>query len=86
MVKTPLVLPADLLESIDKLLGKRRRSKFVAEAAWKELKRLRLQRALDRAAGVWKDEDHPELVERGTYHWVRETREGANERLGEITR
>ena len=61
MVKTPLTLPEDILQSIDKLMGKRKRSKFIAEAARKELKRVQLQRALERAAGAWKENDHPEL-------------------------
>jgi len=39
---------------------------------------LSLLRALREAAGVWKDEDHPELVEKGTYQWVRELREKEN--------
>jgi hypothetical protein len=40
-----------------------------------QLKRARLQRALEKAAGSWKDEDHPDLNEKGTYQWVRELRE-----------
>ncbi len=86
MKKTPLTLPADILESIDKLMGKRKRSQFIAEAARKELKRVQLQRALDRAAGSWKDEDYPELKKKGTYRWVRELREEADKRFEEITR
>ena len=44
-------------------------------------KRLRLERALKEAAGAWKDEDHPELVETGTYEWVREIREETERRI-----
>lgn len=46
----------------------------------KELKRIRLLKAIQEAAGAWKDEDHPELAEKGTYRWVRELREGENRR------
>lgn len=84
MKKTPLTLPEDVLESIDHLMGKRQRSKFIAEAARKELKRIRLQRALDKAAGLWKDEDHPDIKEKGTYGWVREMREKSGKRLESI--
>lgn len=42
------------------------------------MKRTQLLRAIQEAAGVWKDEDHPELVEKGTYQWVREQREEEN--------
>jgi len=42
-------------------MGKRKRSRFITEAARKELKRTHLERVLGKAAGAWKDEDHPEL-------------------------
>ena len=84
--KAHLVFPEDLLQAIDKLVGKRGRSKFVVEATRKELKRVQLLRALEEAAGSWKDEDHPELVEKGTYQWVREQRETEEERFKEISR
>jgi len=50
----------------------------MVEAARKELKRVRLLQAIQEAAGSWKDEGHPELVEKGTYLWVRELREEEN--------
>ena len=54
---------------IDTLVGKRGRSKFLAHAAEKELMRLRQIKALESAAGSWKDEDHTEL-KRGAAKWV----------------
>jgi len=84
--KAHLVFPEDLLQAIDKLVGKRGRSKFVAEATRKELQRMQLQKALEKAAGAWKDEDHPELKEKGTYQWVRDLREEAEKRFKEISR
>jgi len=86
MVKPHLVIPKEILESIDKLVGKRKRSKFITEIARKELKRIRLQRALDKAAGAWKDDDHPELKEKGTYRWVRDLREEAEQRFKKIVK
>ena len=83
--KAHLVFPEDLLQAIDKLVGKRGRSKFVAEATRKELQRMQLQKALEKAAGAWKDEDHPELKEKGTYQWVRDLREEAEKRFKEIS-
>lgn len=73
--KAHLVFPEDLLQSIDKLVGKRKRSRFVVEAARKELKRIQFLQALREAAGSWKDENHPELKNKGTYQWVREQRQ-----------
>ena len=83
--KAHLVFPEDLLQAIDKLVGKRGRSKFVAEATRKELQRMQLQKALEKAAGAWKDEDHPELKEKGTYQWVREQREMEDRRFKEFS-
>jgi hypothetical protein len=45
------------------------------EATRKEFRRIQFLQALQEAAGSWKDEDHPELTERGTYQWVRDQRE-----------
>ncbi|HHT9125043.1 MAG TPA: hypothetical protein ACFYD6_04410 [Candidatus Brocadiia bacterium] len=73
--RTRIIIPEDLVQSIDALVGKRKRSKFITEAAKKELSRLRLLRALDKAKGTWLDKDHPELVRKGgTYKWVRDLR------------
>ncbi|MBE0478741.1 hypothetical protein IBX65_06450 [Candidatus Aerophobetes bacterium] len=80
-IKTPLVLPEELVKEIDELMGKRKRSKFVTEAARKELRRIRLERVLEKAAGAWKDKDHLELEEKGTYQWVRDFREESEKRF-----
>ena len=73
--KAHLIFPEDLLQAIDKLVGKRGRSKFVVEATKKELKRIQFLQALQEVAGSWKDKDHPDLKKMGTYQWVREQRE-----------
>lgn len=82
--KAHLVFPEDLLESIDRLVGKRKRSKFVVEATRKELRRIQLLQAIQKAAGAWQDEDHPDIVEKGTYQWVRQQREEENKRVKEL--
>jgi len=84
--KAHLIFPEDLLQAIDKLVGKRGRSKFVVEATRKELKRIQFLQALQEAAGSWKDEEHPELQEKGTYQWVREQREMEDRRIREFSR
>jgi len=61
-VKTHLVLPKKLLADMDKLVSPRQRSQFVADAAREKLERLRLERALEKAAGAWTDRNHPELT------------------------
>jgi metal-responsive CopG/Arc/MetJ family transcriptional regulator len=83
--KAHLIFPEELLQAIDKLVGKRGRSKFVVEATRKELKRIQFLQTLQEVAGSWKDEEHPELVEKGTYQWVREQREIEDKRFRELS-
>ena len=71
--RTHIIIPIELVSEIDAIVGRRGRSRFMAEAARKELKRLRLEQALSRATGVWKDEDHPEL-KNGSADWVSQLR------------
>ena len=59
--KTHLVFPTELLQTIDQLVGRRKRSKFVVEAAKEKIARERFLKALDEAAGAWTDENHPDL-------------------------
>jgi len=49
--KTYLVFPRELSETIDKLLGKRKRSQFVVEATKEKLAKEKFARAMKRAAG-----------------------------------
>jgi len=67
--RTHVNLPEGLIVQIDELVGKRGRSRFLAEVAGREIVRLRQLRALEAAVGAWKDEDHPEL-EKGSAEWV----------------
>jgi metal-responsive CopG/Arc/MetJ family transcriptional regulator len=67
-----IVIPAALAGEIDKLAGRRGRSGFLAKAARKELKRLRLK-TLEKAAGSWKIKNHPEL-KNGAARWVQSLR------------
>lgn len=71
--RTHIVIPAHLAAQIDRLIGRRGRSRFLAQAAEKELMRLRQVEALHAAVGAWKDEDHPELRQ-GAVAWVRKVR------------
>lgn len=51
-VRTTITLPEALMEEIDRTVGPRGRSGFIAQAARNELKRARLARALDEARGA----------------------------------
>ena len=56
-----VVVSEEVLKEIDAFVGNRQRSSFITAAAEKELMRLRQLKALEAAAGAWKDKDHPEL-------------------------
>jgi hypothetical protein len=82
--RTHIVISESLVTEIDRLVGKRGRSEFLTQAAEKELRRLRQVRALENAAGAWKDEDHPEL-KGGAARWVRGLRTESDRRLHKTT-
>jgi hypothetical protein len=83
--RTHIILPADLVAEIDRRVGKRSRSRFLAQLAAMELRRMRQLEALRDAVGCWKDEDHPELKD-GSDTWVRQLRREAEERFVRQTR
>lgn len=86
-VKTHLVLPKRLLLEMDRFVNPRGRSQFVAEATWEKLERLRLQHALEKAAGAWTDENHPELTSPAAVkRYLRHLRAQTSRRLEPDTR
>jgi hypothetical protein len=70
------VIPEDILEDLRKNVARGQQSRFVAEALKKELKRLRLETAMEESFGAWKEKDHPELKE-GPEKFVRKTRKSS---------
>jgi hypothetical protein len=82
-----IVLPTELVTEIDALVGKRGRSRFIAEAAQERLQRERMIKLLDESFGLWKEEDHPELLgPGGAAGWVRRMREADSDRLEALER
>ncbi len=77
--RTHIVIPEPLVSEIDRLVGKRGRSAFLAQAAEKELRRLEQIRALEKMVGAWKDKDHPEL-RGGAARWVKQLRKASDRR------
>jgi|ERR1035438_306559 hypothetical protein len=80
-----VVLPLEVIAGIDKLVGKRSRSAFLAEVARDEIQRRQQRNALRDAKGAWKDEDHPELKD-GAAAWVSRMRSESETRFQEIER
>lgn len=70
------LLPEDLLDELKKTVTKRQQSKVVADALRKELKRLKLEKALKTSFGAWKDKEHPEIKE-GSEAFVRRLRKSS---------
>ena len=58
-----VILPADLLAEVDRLVGERGRSAFLSDLVRREIQRRNLLAALREARGAWKTEEHPELQE-----------------------
>ena len=83
MTRTRIVLPQSLLDAIDRQVGQKNRSEFLAEAAREKLERLALLQALDATAGMVNDEDHPEWRGPcGVARWVEELRALESDRMG----
>lgn len=75
-------LPKDILDDLKKSVPRKEQSKVVAEAIKKELKRIKLERALEESFGVWNDNNHPELAE-GTDKYIRKLRKSTRtKRIG----
>ena len=84
-VRTHVVLPKDLVEELDELVGPRHRSEFIAEAATEKLARLKLARAFEKFAGSLADVDIPGWeTSESAAEWVRASRRLADERLARI--
>jgi Arc/MetJ-type ribon-helix-helix transcriptional regulator len=82
--RTHVVLSEQLVKDIDMLVGSRQRSSFLTQAAEEKLMRLRQLKALEAAAGSWKDKDHPELKQ-GSAKWVRKLRQESEHRFQKVT-
>ncbi len=81
-MRTHVVLPKDVVDSIDSLVGPRSRSKFIEEATEEKLAHIRLGDAIARAAGSLKNVDTPgwESPEAAAT-WVRASRQADTARL-----
>jgi metal-responsive CopG/Arc/MetJ family transcriptional regulator len=77
--RTHIVLPREVVEDVDRLVGHRKRSHFMAEAVKEKLRREKLNAALEATAGILKDVDIPEwATPEKTSAWVRDLRREAD--------
>jgi hypothetical protein len=79
--RTHIIIPSDLLQEIDALVGPRGRSAFLLETARQEVRRRKLLRFLEADDPAWKADAHPELAQ-GSGAWVRKLREQSDFRGG----
>ena len=82
-----LNLPEDLVDQIDELAGKGKRSEYIAEAVAERARRDRLVKVIEEGAGALKDMDIPhwETPEK-TDAWLRELRDTPSIREDPIER
>ncbi len=81
-MRAHIILDNEIVKDIDNLVGKRRRSRFIAEAVCAKLSQMKLLTALKETAGMLSDEDHPEWkTTEDAANWVRDSRKGDDRRL-----
>jgi hypothetical protein len=79
-VRAHVVLPAELVNEIDELVGPRGRSAFLVEIATEAIKRRKLKAFLQRKEPAWTDENHPDIADMGAAAWVRAQRDEKSDR------
>lgn len=84
MMRAHIVIPKDLVADVDRMVGSRHRSEFVADAVAEKLARERLRRAARRLGGSLADKDIPgwESTEAAA-DWVRSLRRESDETTSE---
>jgi len=84
--KAHLVFPLNVLEEVDQIAGKRKRSLFIVKATQEKLERERFLRTLDETKGAWADKHHAELrTGRDMEQYLREKRSSYRKRLKRIS-
>jgi metal-responsive CopG/Arc/MetJ family transcriptional regulator len=75
VARAHVVLPDELLEQIDELVGKRKRSEFIAEVLEREVRRRRRMERATEMMGSLRDVDIPGWeTSESTVEWVRDQR------------
>ena len=70
-----VLLPVEVAKDLGGDVSLCKHAHFVAEVMERELRRLRLEAALDVSAGAWSDEDHPDLADGPAIdRWIAEGR------------
>ena len=59
--KAHLVFPQEILDEVDQIAGKRKRSMFIVKATQEKLERERFLKTLEETKGAWTDRHHAKL-------------------------
>jgi predicted transcriptional regulator len=80
-------IPEELARELDLLAEAehRRRTPYVVDLLWQDVKRNKQRQALKLSAGAWKAGDHPELAKGGA-SYVEQIRSEADERFEDAMR
>jgi metal-responsive CopG/Arc/MetJ family transcriptional regulator len=85
--KAHLVFPEEILNAVDEVAGKRKRSLFIVEATQEKLEKERFLRALERTKGAWTTNRHSELrTKRDLERYLREKRRSYEKRVKRLIR
>ena len=80
--KAHLVFPEEILNAVDEVAGKRKRSLFIVEATQEKLERERFLKALEGTKGAWTANRHPELrTKRNLDRYLKEKRRSYEKRV-----
>ena len=86
-MRTHVILPEDLVKSVDAHAGKGKRSKFIEEAVREKLRIEVLLAALKATAGALSAKDHPHWdTPEKVAAWVRESRRQDDKRIDRYRR
>lgn len=83
--KAHIIMNNDILNEIDRVAGKRRRSFFIEEATREKLEKEKFLKVLEETKGAWSDKRHPELkTSKDMEQYIKEKRQTYQKRLKRI--
>ncbi len=70
-----LYITKSVMDELRRAIPARERTRFVEELLARELRRRKLQEAIEKSYGAWKDEDHPNMLTgEDIDRWIEEQR------------
>ncbi len=81
-MRTHLVLPEELVNEVDAIVGKRKRSRYVEDAVRERVRRDKVLAALQNTAGILSAETYPHwATPEDVDNWVSESRQHDTKRV-----